>query len=166
MSENFAPDPKIQQIAEAYAQDAVDFAGQHFKIVLDWTDASVAKVETILDVFHQQALRDKPTEEQVLQLGKMFGSYVGEVYRRNHGATWGMVTINGESFPGLNALNSDGLFWPWGRANNRIANGFEDNIWHYYQFLVQKYDPNNSQPSSWDNKPPEKKPWWKKLWGI
>src|SRR5262249_50740703 len=46
---NFTPDPKIQQIAEAYALDARDFAERAFHITLDWSDASVQQVEVILD---------------------------------------------------------------------------------------------------------------------
>ena len=40
-SPSFSPDPKIAKIAEAYAQDAIDFAGRAFQTKLDWTDANV-----------------------------------------------------------------------------------------------------------------------------
>ena len=26
-----------------------------------------------------------------------------------------------------------GLFWPWGKAQSRIVNGSEDNLWDYYR---------------------------------
>ena len=71
------------------------------------------------------------------QFAKMFGSYVGEVYRKNHGATWGMVEMSGQSFPGLKAELDGTLFWPWGRARNRLTDGAENNVWHYYSELIK-----------------------------
>jgi hypothetical protein len=38
-----------------------------------------------------------------MQFAKMFGCYIGEVYRENHGATWGLVEMDGQRFPGLKA---------------------------------------------------------------
>ena len=87
MSKGFTEDPKIQQIAEAYSLDAVDFANDNFQIKLDWSDKSVSQIESILEIFHDQLASADPSEEQIFQFAKIFGSYVGEVYRRNHGAT-------------------------------------------------------------------------------
>lgn len=161
MPEAFAEDPNLQQIAEAYALDAVDFARDRFKLSLDWSDASVAHIETMLAEFHRQIHSVKPTDEQVLQFAKLFGSYVGEVFRRNHGATWGIVSLEGQSFPGLKASGPAGLFWPWGRVQNRIRNGPEDDVWHYYQYLLSR---NGNYPPS----PPEttkRRTWWQRLRG-
>lgn len=136
MSENFLEDDKLQKIAEAYALDAVDFA-RNFKLSLDWADTSVAKVESILDILHRERARARPSEEQVWGFAKMFGSYVGEVFRKNHGATWGMITINDESFPGLKTSTTQ-LFWPWSRVHNRLSRGESENVWHYYKVLTEK----------------------------
>lgn len=135
---SFTPDDQIQKIAEAYALDACDFLRDHFHITLDWSDASIQHIEKALDTFHIQAKRDKPSDKQVMGFAKMFGSYIGEVFRRNHGATWGMVDLNGERFPGLEALSTATTFWPWGRAFNRIRDGAENNVWHYYNNLLQR----------------------------
>ena len=134
---SFTPDDKIQKIAEAYALDACDFLRDHFRITLDWSDASIQHIESVLDVFHHEATKAKPTNEQVMGFAKMFGSYIGEVYRKNHGATWGLVEMNGENFPGLKAVSSDTTFWPWGRARNRLVDGAENNVWHYYNELIK-----------------------------
>lgn len=156
MSENFVADPKIQRIAEAYALDAVDFAEKTSVGKLDWSDASIVHVETILSSLHTQAATAKPTPEQVFQFAKVFGSYVGETFRRNHGASWGMVMLQGQSFPGLKADGAAGLFWPWGRAQNRLTNGPEDNVWHYCQALLQRSGLPTPNPAS-----PKKAPWWR-----
>jgi hypothetical protein len=161
MAEPFAEDPKLQQIAQAYAQDAVDFARQHANLPLDWSDASVAHIETILTNLYEQIASVKPSDEQVAQFGKLFGSYVGEVFRRNHGASWGLVTLEGQSFPGLKTAGSAQLFWPWGRVQNRLRNGPGDNVWHYYALLLSKE--RVAPPSA----PPQTKraTWWQKLRG-
>jgi hypothetical protein len=135
---SFTPDDKIQKIAEAYALDACDFLRDHFQITLNWSDASVQHIESVSDTFHRQLKSAKPSEDQIMGFSRMFGSYIGEVYRKNHGATWGMIELNGQSFPGLQAKLSDLTFWPWGRARNRLVDGPENNITHYYAHLIKQ----------------------------
>ena len=136
MSKNFEPDEEIQKIAEAYALDAIDFASQQYGITLDWSDASVADVETILGRLHRSKPKDESSEDMVVMFSKMLGSYIGEVYRRNHGGDWGMVTLGGKRFAGMSASGRDELFWPWGKVRDRLENGDEDNVWHYYKGLT------------------------------
>jgi hypothetical protein len=131
----FSEDAQCQAIAEAYALDAVDFARDNMKLTLDWTDQSIRALESILDVFSRNLTKANPPDEQVIGISKMWGSYLGEVYRKNHGATWGLVTHGDQSFPGLRATSGT-LFWPWGRVENRLRNGPEDNVWHYYLGLT------------------------------
>jgi hypothetical protein len=136
---SFIADSKIQQAAEAYALDAVDYSQKRLGIILDWTDGSIANVEKALAQIHLAFVTatPKPTEDQALGYAQIFGSYVGEVYRRNHGAEWGMVTLDGHQFPGLQA-KSRVIFWPWGRASNRITVGAENNVHDYYRVLLMK----------------------------
>jgi hypothetical protein len=138
-SQSFSPDPKIEQMAQAYAQDAVDFSAKQFAIKLDWSDASIANVEGVLAQMNSSyaATAPKPTDEQVMSFAKGFGSYVGEVYRRNHGGEWGMFTIGENRFPGLQTASGTN-FWPWARAFKRITEGSEDNIADYYGALLKK----------------------------
>ncbi len=136
---SFIPDEKIQKIAEAYALDACDFLRDHFRIMLDWSDASIQHIESALDTFHREMPKARPTEAQVMGFAKMFGSYIGEVYRKNHGAAWGVVEMNGQRFPGLKAESSDTTFWPWGRVRNRLVDGAENNVWHYYSELTKPH---------------------------
>jgi hypothetical protein len=161
----FEPDGQIQQIAEAYAEDAIDFARNQFTLRLDWTDDSVRHVETILGKLYAEIPSAKPTDEQVFQFAKMLGSYVGEVFRKNHGAAWGTVTLGEESFPGLRADRTGGEFWPWGKAYNRLKNGPEDNVWHYYCVLRSR-DGKGPELKEVDLSSPEPaKPWWRKMFG-
>lgn len=140
MSQTFVADPNIQKIAEAYSLDAVDMAKGQLGINLDWSDASIENVEKALAKMHASYVVTwpKPTPEQVMSFAKGFGSYVGEVYRRNHGGEWGIVSLNGEKFPGLRTKAGTN-FWPWGRVANRITDGDENNVFDYYQVLLKKY---------------------------
>jgi hypothetical protein len=130
----FEPDPKIQQAAEAYSRDLASFVRQQFGIALDWSDASIQKLESIATTFHDDYKMKRPPLKHVEPFYRMFGSYLGEVYRRNHGAEWGWAIMGDDRFPGLRCPST--LFWPWARAHNRIVNGPEDNLWHYYQQLL------------------------------
>lgn len=138
-TQSFEPDPNIQKVAEAYALDAIDFSKKQFAITLDWTDGSIANVEKALALMHSSyaSTTPRPTEEQVMSYAKAYGSYLGEVYRRNHGAEWGIVNLGGQKFPGLRTKSGTN-FWPWGRALNRIVQGAENNIADYYKVLLEK----------------------------
>lgn len=138
-SQTFVADPNIPKIAEGYALDAVDLAKSQFDIQLDWSDASIENVEKALVKMHAfyAATTPRPTQEQVMSFVKGVGSYVGEVYRRNHGGEWGMVTLNGQKFPGLRT-KAGANSWPWGRVANRITDGDENNVFDYYRVLSPK----------------------------
>jgi hypothetical protein len=133
----FQNDPRIAEIASAYSLDAVELAARDFGITLDWSEESVRHVEKLLSRLHGEIKNARPPEDTVWKFAKAFGSYVGEVLRRHHGGEWGMVQLDDQSFPGLKQTGG-GLCWPWGKAHNRIENGPEDNIWHYYCALVGK----------------------------
>ena len=135
---SFKPEEKIQQVAQAYALDAIDVAERNFNISLDWSDESVEQVESMLDELHQQISVAKPSQDQIQTFSKMFGSYIGEVYRKNHDGEWGLIESNGTHFPGMKTKKTGTTFWPWGRVLNRINNGSEDNVWHYYKVLTEE----------------------------
>src|SRR6516164_3042192 len=134
--EAFQPDLRVTQIAETYALDAIDLAASNFGIALDWSEASVRQVEEMLARLHDEMASAQPPDAAVWTFAKTFGSYLGEVLRRHHGGTWGMVSMGGQSFPGLRQT-SGSLSWPWGKAHKRLVNGPADNVCHYYSMLVQ-----------------------------
>jgi hypothetical protein len=136
---SFTPDRTIQKIAEGYSLDAIKFAKKKYGITLDWSDASIANVEVALALMHGAYMKTQPqpTEEHLLFFARGFGSYLGEVYRRNHGAAWGMVHLNGQQSPGIR--NKSGKnFRPWERALDRIMKGAANNMADYYKLLLEK----------------------------
>ena len=139
----FVHDVRVEQIAEAYAKDAIDDARDKHAIALDGSEKSISWVERILSSMHDAYARaqPKPSEDVVMSYAKAYGSYVGEVYRHHHGGEWGIVTLGGQSFPGMQAGGSGGTFWPWGRVRNRLVNGPEDNVADYYAVLLKPAAP-------------------------
>ena len=160
MSETFVADPEIERIAIARADSAIRLAAGPFGVALDWSDRSIEQVERILAGVHADLATRAVDEAKIYALAETLGSYVGEVYRRNHGATWGNVTLGSETYPGLRTDN-DVLFWPWGRVYNRLVNGAEDNLAWYYHLLLEKTNGPLAQPS--DPQPSDRQPWWKRL---
>ena len=134
-ADGFTEDERIAKIAEAYALDAVDSAKRNFGVTLDWSIESIRQIETMLGQLHDAIHRERPSDDEIEAFSKMMGSYVGEVIRREHGGSWGMLKAGDEQFPGLSLGH-----WPWSRAYKRIVNGPEDNVWHYYVMLVRDAD--------------------------
>jgi hypothetical protein len=134
---NFTADPAIARLAGEYALDAKDYAQQTLEQQLDDTDASVEKVEAMLDEMVSGEGATPLSAEQTTKVAKMFGSYVGEVYRRNHGAIWGMAAVGDENVPGL-CSKTGMLYAPWGKVRKRLAEGPEENVWLYYRAMVDE----------------------------
>ena len=135
-SETFRSDDNLAAVAAAYCLDCLDVARLNFDTNLDGSEASIALVEQMLGRLHEQLQIARPTEAQIGAFAKMFGSYVGEVYRLKHGAEWGVVRVDDKEFPGMQAAANGLQFWPWERAYNRIVDGPENNMWHYYLALL------------------------------
>lgn len=132
----FAEDAKVQEVAEKAALEAIAFARKNFSVELDYSDGSIAHIESIMENFDRSTMgRGLPRPEVLAQLSKMFGSYVGEVYRKNHGGAWGMITNDGGSMPGVQGENGI-LFWPWARVEKRMRQGSDESILDYYLYLL------------------------------
>jgi hypothetical protein len=133
----FVADATVQKSAEASAADAVAMAKRQFNIALDGSDNSIDDVERALASVHSAyALASpKPADDQLQPLAKAFGAYLGEVYRKNHGATWGTVTLNGTDYPGFRTAAGVNV-WPVGRVMNRITDGPDNNVADFYRKLV------------------------------
>jgi hypothetical protein len=109
---------------------------------------------------------EKPSEKAIQNMATLFGSYLGETYRRNHGGEWGVS----EDTPAL-SFGQRFCSYPWARVYKRLSNGEEDNVHHWYLGMIQ-YGINGGQPqvSSPTNPPPlplppQKKGLFSKLFG-
>lgn len=137
----------ITDVMQAYAQDAVDVARERFQATLDFSESSLEKVEEILAHLHNSLPKGMlgkffghgPSQEQIWQMAKVWGAYIGEVIRRQWGGEWTTATA---AHPGtvitLRVLGAD--IFPPAKAYKRLVNGAEDNIWHYYQVLKRDFE--------------------------
>ena len=132
----FEPDPAIDAIADAYSLDAVDLARMNFGVRLNWSIESLRAVEIILTQLHDAIPEKHPSEDTIVTFSKAFGSYVGEVIRREHGGCWGWVTLQGNRIVGVQFDHPRIALWPWSRVYKRLKDGPEENVWHYYQLTV------------------------------
>jgi hypothetical protein len=130
----FKADAKVQQEAMTQGERLIDFATKN-GIQLDWSDDSIQRVERIAADLHEAYKKGRASARTARIFSDMLGSYLGEVYRRNHEAEWGWVISQGSRVPGMRS-KGETLFWPMGRAENRVINGPADNLWHYYQVLL------------------------------
>jgi len=132
--------PTINDMMVAYAQDAVDYALQNFKITLDYSVESIDKIEAIAAQLHStlqpgglgKLFKKGPSAEQIDKICKMLGGYVGEVYRRQKGGEWG---IN-DKFKAIGISRGGLWIFPPAKIHKRLTNGKEDDIWFYFRVLM------------------------------
>lgn len=124
----------------AYAKDAVDHARSNFGVTLDFSEGSVRVLEELVGRQHDEyAKGNTPDEEGLETFCKMWGAYLGEVIRKQHGGEW---TVASEGpFAGAYLLTiGDTQMSPPSKIYKRIVDGPEDNLEHYYQVMIQMKD--------------------------
>src|SRR5262249_39708386 len=132
MGITFKPSADHARLVEAYALDAVDAAAKH-GVTLDFSEARIEHIESILATMHDEMSTAQPSEEVVWTFARMYGSYIGEVMRRRHGGTWGVATLGNDDAVALDlpaAKPNRQIVWPWYRVLNRFRKGAEENVWH------------------------------------
>ncbi len=124
----------VNHVMSAYSKDAVDAARSHFATTLDFTAPSITALDQIVGKFHDAyAAGDVPPANQLEQHAKIWGAYLGETIRRQHGGEWSIPTEG--PFAGAYTLtlpNSIQLSPP-ARVMARIIDGPTDCLISYYQ---------------------------------
>ena len=139
-------EPTVNDMMSAYAEDAVEVALQGFGVKLDYSESSIELVEQILGMYYQtipkgffaRLFKSKPSTEELSQVSKKFGGYIGEVFRRSHGGEWG---FNHEISPGsiiISLCKDDLQIFPPTKVYKRLTNGPEDNVWSYFRVIQQQ----------------------------
>lgn len=124
---------RLIKTTQKAAADAVELAQRDFQVSLDFSEASVAKVEEIATraAASGAALPEARREE----LAKLLGVYLGEVARRHHGGEW-LIPKEGP-FQGALVLQSKrGQTSPPSKVYKRLTDGPEDNLVFYYKALL------------------------------
>ena len=143
LSENFKPDPELQVVATRGAELCTKFIRAKFGKNADYSEAFLPEVESILQLLHLSMPASKPSEDDIEQFCTMFGSYLGETYRRNRGGEWGVSDGNTPTLSFGGGYKS----FPWARVYKRLINGEEDNVHHWYLGMVQYASNGGASPS-------------------
>jgi hypothetical protein len=129
-------DARLAGTIVAQSQAAVKVGKLTFSESLDLSSDSLEGVERIMNQLHKQA-KEAPadqrlTEEQITELSKMWGMYVGEVIRRYYGGQWSMV--DGTPDLALGGKNAS----PLAKVRKRIVDGPMENLKYYFQSIMKQ----------------------------
>jgi hypothetical protein len=138
-------DEEVLKSMTAYADEAVEFAAKAMDSDLDFSIESLEKVEDILDVLSSEIPKSRimrllgkgPEPGEIVEMSKIWGAYIGEVFRRKWDGTW---TVNTKILKNdwLYALSiRDNQMFPPAKVFKRLKNGKEDNILTYFQAFVE-----------------------------
>ena len=158
--------PPTPEYAPQLAELAVNAARTYSQIELDYTPASLASVDQIIEGFR----KDGVSAEQMMETLFAFGCYVGEVLIREYDARWRLTSetrmkdVSG--FPLVVEFGTENFCNPLGRVYKRMANGDVDSLVGFYESFVrstlaaEQVPPEAVTPAA-----VEKKGLWKRLFG-
>ena len=129
----FEPTPAAAQRAAREAAELVRFARTELGVQLDWSDASITQIERLAVALGKDLRREGGKLSEVEGLVRLLGSYVGEVYRRNHGGSWGEAKVGGQHRIALRPTRGDTLLWPAERIRQRLRQGAGGGLATHYQ---------------------------------
>ena len=119
------------------ANEAVKDSRDKNHVELDYSVASIEKVERVLGILHNQYAKN-PSSISVNGLASAYGAYIGEVIRKSESdARWERDDpVGGEkSYP---IIWGGGNSYPMAWCYKRIVNGPEDNVWVKYRVLKDR----------------------------
>ncbi|HEV2961784.1 MAG TPA: hypothetical protein VG649_08185 [Candidatus Angelobacter sp.] len=129
----------VEAMVQAYSQAAVEMA-REFKAALDFTENSVMEVETILAQFAQDLASGKPPADEMDEMCKLWGCYLGEVVRRRFGGDWAIETYPGKEFATLTLNVGGNKLFPSMKIHRRLTEGERDNVWTFYKMVKAKLE--------------------------
>src|SRR5260370_13969145 len=91
----------VNAMAGAYAEKAVVKA-REFDAQLDYSENSLMEVEVILSQLAGNLPGDGASPDEVGEMCKMWGSYLGEGVRRRFGGEWSVETYAGRQSASVN----------------------------------------------------------------
>ncbi len=112
-----------------HAMDFIDFAERATQIELDFEEESLGAFEAILEAIYQLFQRQKPSDEDFVDMVKRATGYFGAVILKNIGGNWVQSNIGmGIQIKGTNAF-------VYNRIARRLSNGREDEVLSFYNAL-------------------------------
>jgi hypothetical protein len=129
----------VGAMAGAYAEKAVQKA-REFNTQLDYTENSLMEVEVILSQLARGSTLAQTSSDDVGEMCKMWGSYLGEVVRRRFGGEWSVETYPGKNFATLTLSVGANKLFPTMKIHRRLTQGEEDSVWSFYKMVKVKLE--------------------------
>ncbi len=129
----------IDSMVQTYARQAVALAAE-FNSTLDFSETSIREVEGILARLAREMPSQKPSTEDVGELCKIWGCYLGEVVRRRFGGEWNIETYPGKEFATLTLNVGGSKLFPSIKVHRRLTEGESDNIWAFYGMVKTRLE--------------------------
>lgn len=116
---------------EANTLEAQRFSRKHLVLELDFSEASVDRIEANADDV-EYAIKGGKSEENVAMLARIWGSYIGEALRKVCGGEW--VEVDGQAY----LRNDNAMISPQEQVRNRILRGPEHNLGNYFRRMREE----------------------------
>ena len=122
----------IAQMMQASADKAVESASERFGFSLDYSEATLEQLETIVtNVAAELSTGDDKNKAEYET--KLWGSYFGEVIRRRWEGNWDLATYPGSAVTVPAILVHEAQLFPLVKVYRRLSLGDAENLWLYYQ---------------------------------
>ena len=124
-------DRALGETLRGLAASALVTAWTKWDLHLDFSEASLEGLESLLGLLHDNLEKEKAAPEQVRQMAMIWGTYLGEVLRRHLGGRWLNTEVKGQG--NVLRLVIEGVeVYPLRKAEKRMLNGPGDNVRFYY----------------------------------
>lgn len=119
---------------QAYAAEAVRIAASEHGRKLDYSATSIESLENILDAL-------APAQEVDLEwLTKLWGSYLGEVFRRRYSSDWTMSEYPGGKFSVPTLEIGGSRIYPLLKVHRRLTLGASENLVAFAEMARKRLD--------------------------
>ncbi len=98
------------------------------------------EVEVILSQLAGNLPGDGASPDEVGEMCKMWGSYLGEVVRRRFGGEWSVETYPGKQFATLTLSVGANKLFPTMKIHRRLTQGEDDSVWSFYKMVKGKLE--------------------------
>jgi hypothetical protein len=129
----------VSAMAGAYAHKAIEIA-RDFNARLDYSENSLLELEAILSRLALDMPQAGPSSDDLTEMCKLWGSYLGEVIRRRFGGDWSIETYPGKQFATLTLSVAGSKLFPSMKIHRRLTAGEGDNIWSFYKMVKAKLE--------------------------
>ena len=141
----------IDGMAGDFATAAVELA-QAMGVALDFGEQSLRSVEGILTQLHDEVHgnggpvrsldepRARPSANDMVEMSKLWGCYLGEVVRRRWGGEWSVERYPGGEFATLTLTVGGNKLFPSLKVYRRLTQGVGDDVWEFYTQVRKKLE--------------------------